>query len=678
MKRLILCLTALLLCITVGAQSLEDIRGKAKAGDANSQYLMGFYYANGLNGLKRDYGEALKWLGMGSTSGSADAAELLGTLYYYGIGVGQSYEKAITFYEKARGNGSKDVSLLHNRIADCKEELSMPYDHNKLRDIIVSKGMGENSSGGKVLHDNFDPSMPPILEIVPNSFKFIDPNGNNAIDAGENCSITFKVKNSGKGTAYHCVAHTQSAELVKGLQLESVNLPDLAVGEVKTVSLPIKADMSIIDGTADLIVQVNEPHGLGTDPIQLKVATKQYVAPELQIVDYAITSNNGSTLKRKVPFDLQVLLQNLKHGTAEDINVDFSAPNGVIVMNSDREKEYFKNIAGGATKSIVYQLIVTDNFKGNSIPIDIHLKEKYGKYAKDRHIDLQLNQSMAANKIEVKEKESEEKSFDIQVATLRSDVDNIPSVTTVKAEQTFAVVIANESYNKESGVPFAANDGKIFAEYCKNVLGLPEENVHLSVNATLNDMKHEIGWLSNVLETRKGKAKAIFYYAGHGVPDDASKNAYLLPVDGYGSDITTGYPLEQLYKDLGSVPSEEVTVFLDACFSGAKREGGMLASARGIALKANRGEPSGNMVVFSAAQGDETAYPYKKEGHGLFTYYLLRELKDTKGNVTLKQLGDYITEKVSQQSIVINSKPQTPMVIPSKTVSSSWENWKLK
>ena len=330
-----------------------------------------------------------------------------------------------------------------------------------------------------------------------------------------------------------------------------------------------------------------------------------------------------------------------------------------MVAKTDRNTNiYLDGLAGGATKSIVYPLLVTDEFRGTSVPIDVQVRERYGKYARNRHIDLQLNQTMAQNKIVVKENGSESKSFDIQVASLTSDVDKVPPKSTAKAINTFAVVIANESYNKEAGVPFAANDGKIFAEYCKNVLGLPEENVRLAVNATLNDMKHEIGWLNKVLETRKGKAKAIVY--------------------GYGSDITTGYSLEQLYKDLGSVPSEEVAVFLDACFSGAKREGGMLASARGIALKANRGEPIGNMVVFSAAQGDETAYPYKKEGHGLFTYYLLKELKDTKGNVTLKQLSDYVAEKVSQQAIVINSKSQTPTVIPSKSVAGKWEAWKLR
>jgi hypothetical protein len=37
--------------------------------------------------------------------------------------------------------------------------------------------------------------------------------------------------------------------------------------------------------------------------------------------------------------------------------------------------------------------------------------------------------------------------------------------------------------------------------------------------------------------------------------------------------------------------------------------------------------PQGNMVVFSAAQGDETAYPNNDEKHGMFTYFLLKKLQ---------------------------------------------------
>lgn len=646
-------------CISASAQANDLIRSKAQAGDGFSQYLMGLSYM--APHTADAYNSAIEWFEKSASNGCGKAAYYLGWMYENGEGVAINPSAAAIWYSRAKELG-----------VTAETENATKY----IKPHATSNS--RNGSYANSTREKFDPSKPPILEVASNSIKFIDPNGNNAIDAGEKCYIQFKVVNKGKGTAKNCVAGITSADAISGLSMGTVDIPDIAVGKSAEVKIPITANMKLKTGNVDLFAQVNEPHGLGTDPIQMSIATKAFSEPKLEIVDYRITSTNGNTLKKKNPFDLQVLLQNLEHGTAEDVSVDFNAPEGVILMNTETSHENYASLTPGATKSIVYQLIVTDLFKGSTIPIDIKVREKYGKYAQNKHIDLQINQSMAANKIVVEENSPKEQSFDIQTASLSSDVDKVPTVATSKANNTFAVIIANESYNKEAAVPFAANDGKIFAEYCKNVLGLPEENVHLSVNATLNDMKHEIGWLTKVLETRNGEAKAIFYYAGHGIPDEASRNAYLLPVDGYGSDISTGYALEKIYTELGSVPSKEVTLFLDACFSGAKRDGGMLASARGIALKANSGQPVGNMVVFTAAQGDETAYPYKKEGHGLFTYYLLKELKETKGNTTLKQLGDYVSKNVSQQSIVINSKSQTPTVIPSKNVADKWAGWTLK
>lgn len=259
-----------------------------------------------------------------------------------------------------------------------------------------------------------------------------------------------------------------------------------------------------------------------------------------------------------------------------------------------------------------------------------------------------------------------------------SDVDfDIPMANNI-SNNTFAVVISNEKYQMEKFVQYAENDGKAFTEYCKKTLGLPEKNVHFVTNATLNNIKHEIKWLQDVITVYNGDAKIIFYYAGHGIPDEQNKSAYLLPIDGYGSDVTTGYALEDLYKALGRLPSKSVTVFLDACFSGAKRDGEMLASARGVAIKVKQATPVGNIVVFSAAQGDETAYPYKEEEHGLFTYYLLKKLQETKGDVTLGELGDYIKTQVERQSIVINGKLQSPSIVSTATIANSWKKWTLK
>jgi len=263
------------------------------------------------------------------------------------------------------------------------------------------------------------------------------------------------------------------------------------------------------------------------------------------------------------------------------------------------------------------------------------------------------------------------------VGNLSDVAANIP-VTGAKNDKAFAVIIANEKYRRESQVVFAKNDGEIFKKYCIQTLGLPDKNVHIVTDATLNDIRGEINWLSKVADAFEGDANIIFYYAGHGIPDESSRSAYLLPVDGYGSDVTTAYQLDDLYSKLGGLSAKSVIVFLDACFSGAQRSGEMLASARGVRIVSKSGTPTGNMVVLSAAQGDETAYPYLEKGHGMFTYFLLKKMQETKGDVTLGELSDYVTTNVRQQSIVVNQKSQTPTVTPSASLSDKWRGMKLR
>ena len=260
----------------------------------------------------------------------------------------------------------------------------------------------------------------------------------------------------------------------------------------------------------------------------------------------------------------------------------------------------------------------------------------------------------------------------------KADVDENLPTTNLSNENTFAVIIANEHYQDVAAVPYASNDGAIFAEYCKKSLGLPNTNVHLVKNATLNNMKREINWLKQVSDAYKGSAKIIVYYAGHGIPDEATKDAYLLPVDGFGTDITTGYSLQALYTTLGELKAKSITIFLDACFSGSTRDGNMMASARGVAIKAKSSTPKGNMVVFSAASGEETAYPYREKNHGLFTYYLLKKIQTSKGNITLGELQSYITDEVAKRSIVVNGKSQTPTVSSSANIGESWKSWTLR
>lgn len=253
-----------------------------------------------------------------------------------------------------------------------------------------------------------------------------------------------------------------------------------------------------------------------------------------------------------------------------------------------------------------------------------------------------------------------------------SSVDkNIPRAKSV-ADNTFAVIIANENYADVENVPFAANDGKIFAQYCERALGLPEKNIRLVQDATLNQIKRQLHWLKQVADAYKSDIKVIFYYSGHGIPDESSKEAYLLPVDGFYADISTNLAVSDLYKSLNDLHAGQVTVLLDACFSGSQRGDNMLVSARGVKIKPKQSSVTGNMMVLSAAQGDETAYPYAQQGHGLFTYYLLKKLQETGSDITLGDLADFVIDSVKKESLLQNDKIQTPTVMISPALQSSW------
>ena len=257
-----------------------------------------------------------------------------------------------------------------------------------------------------------------------------------------------------------------------------------------------------------------------------------------------------------------------------------------------------------------------------------------------------------------------------------SDVDtDIPQASS-ENDRTFVVILANENYNTESRVEYAHNDGEVFSRYCNKTLGIPESNIRVVFDATLNNIRAQVDWLSKVGEAYGGDARLMFYYAGHGIPDESSKEAYILPVDGYGSNVATGYKLSELYAQLSAIPSSSTLVFLDACFSGANRDDQMLASVRGIAVRVKKEVPQGNLVIFSAAQGDETALPYNEQGHGMFTYFLLKKLQETGGNVSLGDLSDYVTDQVRKMSVVTKSKPQTPTVSAGVSISD-WRSIKL-
>jgi C-terminal peptidase prc len=222
-----------------------------------------------------------------------------------------------------------------------------------------------------------------------------------------------------------------------------------------------------------------------------------------------------------------------------------------------------------------------------------------------------------------------------------------------------AIIVGVERYQDLPAAEFSAGDARLVKDYLIS-LGMKERNVELLLNerATLSSIRKTIEtWLPN--RTRKD-SRVLIYYSGHGAPDAASGEAYLVPYDGdpnYLSD--TGYPLKRIYERLERLPAKEVIVVLDSCFSGAGGRSVLAKGARPLVMMAETPVIGNNMVVLSAAEGSQISTSSPDKGHGLFTYYFLKALTDGKKNAA--DVYEYIKPQVEDDAKAINVR-QTPQI----------------
>lgn len=261
-----------------------------------------------------------------------------------------------------------------------------------------------------------------------------------------------------------------------------------------------------------------------------------------------------------------------------------------------------------------------------------------------------------------------------------SDIDmNIPRSSTSR-ENTFCLIVANEKYANQDtpNVKYAAQDGKTFEEYCLRTLGLPRDNIRFAINAKYLEMKEMLKWFGEVADVYGKDANFIVYYAGHGVPDEKG-NCKLIPADVSINDVNNGYSLKEIYTSLGKLPLNSALVLIDACFSGNDRQNvaALDETHRGIAPVVKQEAVTGNVVVLTAASGTETALAYEEQAHGLFSYFIMKKLQDTKGEVSYGELYDYVKKNVMRKSIVAKGKKQTPCVTVSPKMLNTWKNIKF-
>jgi len=526
---------------------------------------------------------------------------------------------------------------------------------------------------------NTDISSPPSL-IVENII-FEDSNSNNLLEANEEATISFDLKNTGEGSAYSIDVLIEDSNNTQGLTyLKTKRINILNPKSVNTITIPVSASMDLATGTPSFNIKISEGNGFDIDPIDLTISSQSFIPPNLEIVDFVFSSDAGQ-MKLGEKVSLLFAIQNIGQGIAEDILIDLIIPENVFDIDKNKPFE-ITQLLPGEKRLFEFNFFTNKKFSNDALNITAEVSEKYNKYSIDKIMSVDIEEDISnAIALNIKSNVVIE-NIKIDRFSLKSDVDqNIPTKSKVKNR--FALIIGNEDYSshqmglkREQNVDYAINDAKIFKQYALKTLGVKEEHLIFELDATSGTMARQLKTIIGLTELEKEDAELIIYYAGHGFPDEDTKIPHLIPVDVSGGDLSRAISLHDLYKKLGKLKAKRITVLLDACFTGGGRDEGLIVS-RGVRVKPKEDSLNGNLVVFSASSKDQSSLPFTAENHGIFTYHVLKKLQDTKGEISYGDLYDSIKKQVTKTSLLNQGMEQEPKVNSSQKVGDLWRDWKF-
>jgi hypothetical protein len=231
----------------------------------------------------------------------------------------------------------------------------------------------------------------------------------------------------------------------------------------------------------------------------------------------------------------------------------------------------------------------------------------------------------------------------------------------------FAVVIGISKYDQVgssiSNLQYADRDAESFLEFLKSPAGgaLADDSVTVLLNeqATTKNVRHA---LFTFLTEAQPQDTVVIYIAGHGAPDPHDpRNLYLLTADSNPDDMGgTAFPMWQMQDVYERVlKATRVITVADTChsygFSGARAGDAGQNGSNLINQYLERYAGKGERAVITASDISESSFEDTRwgEGHGVFTYFLLKGLKgeadkNHDGVVTAGELFAYLQKVVPE------------------------------
>jgi WD40 repeat protein len=487
-----------------------------------------------------------------------------------------------------------------------------------------------------------------------------EDNHNGIIENPEKPTITFILKNSGKGQAYNIVAKVSVDQTIVGLKFDKeVAIGNLEADKYTSVSLPIYTDSTLETSVATFTVSITDGNGFSVPQFTVPFQTRGGVSYSYVMVTSSAYSSATGKAEVGAPITLKLKLKNTSSGPAKNVKLNYVFPPNVMAVN--KLSEFIPSIPPGEEKEISVEFYASKEFTKPKIRIGLNLEGAYTN-ANDHVLEVKMNEALPTTDIAIAQVtapvELPEKPL------MRGSGDPLKGLNVTKSKDMvigkyYALIIG---VNKYSGtwpaLKTAVADAKAIETMLKSKYKFDDFKSMYDEQATRVGIIDAFDWLA---KNAKPEDNVFIYYSGHGEFKQELNKGFWVPVDAKTNSVANYISNADLQAFLGGIKSKHTLLVADACFSGDIFRGSTVSvpfEESEKYYKEVHGLPSRQAMT---SGGLEPVMDGGKDGHSIFAYYFLKSLGDNENRYF--DVGQ-IYNKIKIP--VINNSDQTPKLAPVK------------
>jgi WD40 repeat protein len=483
--------------------------------------------------------------------------------------------------------------------------------------------------------------------IAISSLMLNDENQNGLLDAGEKASMNVTVKNNDPEVMYDVIIKLNQNQPVEGLELPAEFFAgNLLASSTKTITIPVVTNNKLTQGSSEVTVDVTCMGAkMASKNITLQAGSSANAG--LAVKSYKFYSSSGIAAKGE-PITMVITLENITRIVAENVQIAYKFPQGVSAIEKTRES--IPSFAANSLATISVQFIADKNISANEVTMGLDITGVAYSNAADLKMTLPLNQPIGTQQdmLAMLEKNTTEQMR----GSLTISKADIPGVS-IENSRYVALVIGIDNY---TGYWNKLNNAVRDAKAVEDIL---KKNYNFSVVRSLYDAAATrqaiIGELEWLVANLKASDNLLIFYSGHGDFKESLNRGFWVPIDATTSSTSNFISNPDLQTFLGSIKAKHTLLVSDACFSGDIFRGSDRSETAEINDKYyNRVNSLASRQAITSG-GIEPVMDGGKDGHSVFTYYMLKALKEnTQKYIDATQLFDAI--KIP----VVNNSSQAP------------------